>query len=56
MLTLSFIDYGLILLMEGAGPVLLILNGFELSLCAVTLFLTIHYKRYNRRRESGTET
>ena len=53
MLTFSFVDYGLILLMEDAGPVLLTLNGFELVLCAVTLSLTMHYKKHDDRQKSA---
>ena len=47
LLTLAFIDYGIILIMNHASISLLFLNAFELILCFLTMFLTIYYRKYN---------
>ena len=45
LLTLSFVDYAVILLMDKASISVNILNAFELLLCFVTTVLVIRYKR-----------
>lgn len=45
LLSLSFIDYGIILIMDKASRSLIFLNIFELSFCIITTILVIHYRR-----------
>lgn len=45
LLTLSFIDYSLILIMDSVHISLIILNTFELTLCLLTTILVIRYKK-----------
>ena len=45
LLTLSFLDYGIILLMDKVKLSLIVLNVFEMSLCLITTILVIYYKK-----------
>lgn len=59
LLTLSFVDYGAMLLMDQAEgnatiPIIL-LNFFELSLCLFTTILVIYYKKHGRKTEEVVE-
>ena len=49
LLTISFMDYGLILMMDHVRLPLLLMNAFELSLCLATTVLVIWYRKHGRK-------
>ena len=53
LLSLSFIDYAIILQMDKATLSLIFLNVFELSFCIITTILVIYYRKKNKNNQNN---